>query len=64
LIAMGRKKKRQKEIGWEALRMRGASMTSLGVVYAVDESEAIEKAVEQYSVPVELRSRVVVRPWN
>jgi hypothetical protein len=63
LIAMPRKTKPKDETGWQAFRMRGASLQSLGIVYAADEAAAIEKAAEQYEVPPALQNRIVVRPW-
>jgi hypothetical protein len=60
---MSGKKKPKKEVGWQVFRMRGAGMTSLGIVYAQDEAGAVEKAAEQYSVPDAARNRLVARPW-
>lgn len=61
---MSGKKKSKKEVGWHVFRMRGAGLTSLGIVYAEDETTAIERAAEQYSVPEAFRNRLVARPWN
>jgi hypothetical protein len=56
------KKKPKKELSWQALRMRGASMQSLGIVYALDEAGAIKKAIEKYAVAPSLQNRIIVRP--
>jgi hypothetical protein len=44
-------------------RKRGAGLNSLGIVYAVDETEAVEKAAEEHAVPEILRNRLVAKPW-
>ena len=58
-----KKKAKQEMRGWQVFRMRGAGAVSLGIVYAVDEAAAVEKAAEQYAVPKALQSRLVARPW-
>jgi hypothetical protein len=58
------KKKPKEEIGWQAFRMRGAGMTSLGFVYGVDEADALEKAFDKYDIAPAFQSRIVVRPWD
>jgi hypothetical protein len=54
----------RKERGWQVFRMRGASMLSLGIVYAVDEADAVKKAAEEYGIPAALQNRLVAKPWQ
>jgi hypothetical protein len=54
--------KKPKPKRWRAWRLTGKRMIELGHVEAVDEAEAIAKAIEEFQVPGPLRNRVLVRP--
>jgi hypothetical protein len=53
---MPSRKKPQKETGWNVLRMRGSGTVSLGLIYAVDETDALKKAVERFAIRPELKA--------
>jgi hypothetical protein len=64
ILADAKRKKPQKETGWNVLRIRGSGTVSLGLVDAVDETDAFKKAVERFAIRPELQGRIIVRPWD
>jgi hypothetical protein len=46
---------------WTIFRMRGPRLVVLGVIHAPDEATALDLAAEQFSIPLELRNRLVAK---
>ena len=53
--------KPQQDHSWNIYHIRGTPARFIGIVDAPDERSAIQKAIEEYEVPENLRDRLIER---
>jgi hypothetical protein len=52
----------RQDTSWSIYRLRGTPAAFLGIVYAPDEKNALEKAIEETKIDPAHQGRIIVQP--